>query len=49
MDEGGAVEEEVELGLAGIPAVIGESIDDVFEDEAAMGEEVVGDVGQRVV
>src|SRR6185369_11215463 len=42
--EGGAVEEEVELGLAGGPSpVVGEAVDDVFEDEAVVGEEEVGD------
>ena len=39
-----AVEEEIELGLAGRPCpVVGEAVDDVFEDEAVVGDEEVGD------
>jgi hypothetical protein len=45
--EGGAVEEEVELGLAGLPSPsVREAVDDVVEDEAVVGDEEVGSGGR---
>ena len=42
--EGGAVEEEVELGLAGVPShIVREAVADVLQDEAVVEEHGVGD------
>lgn len=42
--EGGAVEEEVEAGLAGgAGAVVGEAVEDVFEDKAVVCDQEDGD------